>query len=184
MRVTFRPLTVDDLDDLRRWLNAPHVYEWWGVTSGPGSLGGPGADAATAEQVHEKYAPGIASDDATTHRHVIEVDGRAVGLIQHYRLEDEPAYASDIGERAAGAAGVDLLVGELDDVGRGVGAAAIDAYVRDVVFADPSVTRAVAGPHPDNRRSCRAFEKAGFVAVRDVVVPESGPERVHVRRRD
>jgi len=183
MQVTFRPLGLDDLDDLRRWLNSPHVYEWWGVTSGPGSLGGPGADAATSAQVYEKYAPAIASDAATTHRHVIEVDGRAVGLIQHYRLADEPEYATAIGEAAPGAAGIDVFVGELDTVGRGVGAAAIDAYVRTVVFADPSNNRATAGPHPRNRRSCRAFEKAGFVAVREVDVPGSGPERIHVRHR-
>ena len=68
-------------------------------------------------------------------------------------------------------------------VGRGVGAAALDAYVRTVVFADPRVTRAVGGPHPDNLRSCRAFEKAGFTRVRDVMVPDSGPERIHVRAR-
>ncbi len=183
MTVTFRPLALADLEDLRRWLNTPHVSEWWGVTSGPGSLGGSGADAATREQVHEKYAPGITSDAATTHRHVIEVDGRAVGLIQHSRLEDQPEYAVAIGESAPGAAGIDLLIGELDAVGRGVGADALDAYVRTVVFADPSITRAVAGPHPRNTRSCRAFEKAGFVAVRDVVVPASGPERIHVRAR-
>jgi len=183
-RITFRPLALEDLDDLRRWLNTPHVYEWWGVTSGPGSLGGPGADAATAAQVREKYVPWITGDDdATTHRHVIELDGRPIGLIQHYRLEDEPAYAAAIGETDPGAAGIDLLIGELDDIGRGVGAATLDAYVRDVVFADASITRATAGPHPDNRRSCRAFEKAGFVALRDVVVPESGPERIHVRTR-
>jgi RimJ/RimL family protein N-acetyltransferase len=183
MQPTFRRLELADLDDIRRWLNSPHVYEWWGVTSGPGSLGGPGADAATAEQVHEKYAPGVASDEATTHRHVIELDGRGIGLIQHYRLEDEPEYATAIGETEPGAAGLDLFVGELDAVGRGIGVAALDAYVRTVLFTDARVTRAVAGPHPDNTRSCRAFEKAGFVAVRDVDVPGEGPERIHVRHR-
>ena len=184
MELTFRPLGLDDLDDLRRWLNSPHVYEWWGVTSGPGSLGGPGADAATAAQVYEKYAPAIAAGDAaTTHRHVIEVDGRAVGLVQHHRLADRLEYATAIGEAAPGAAGIDVFVGELDTVGRGVGAAAIDAYVRTFVFTDPRITRATAGPHPRNRRSCRAFENAGFVAVREVDVPGSGPERIHVRHR-
>src|SRR4249920_1800097 len=123
MHLTFRSLALDDLVDIRRWLNAPHVYEWWGASSGPGSLGGPGDEAATADQVYEKYAPGIASDEATTHRHLVELDGRAVGLIQHYRLEDEPAYAIDIDETAPGAAGVDLFIGELDAVGHGVGAA-------------------------------------------------------------
>src|SRR5919205_799602 len=124
MQITFRPLALDDLDDLRRWLNTPHLHEWWGVTSGPGSLGGPGAAAATAAQVREKYAPGIlGGDGATTHRHVIELDGRAIGLVQHYRLEDEPHYAAAIGETEPGAAGIDLLIGEVDDIGRGVGAA-------------------------------------------------------------
>ena len=183
MDVTFRALELGDLDALRRWLNSPHVYEWWGVSSGPGSLGGSGPDAATAAQVHEKYAPGVASDEATTRRHVIELDGRAIGLIQHYRLEDEPEYAADIGETRPGAAGIDLLIGELDAVGRGVGTAALDAYVRETVFADATVTRAVGGPHPDNARSCRAFVNAGFVAVRTVDVPGSGPERIHVRDR-
>lgn len=183
MQITFRRLAIADLDDILRWLNTPHVYEWWGVSSGPGSLGGAGADGATLDQVREKYAHGIASDEATTHRHLIEIDGRAVGLIQRYRLEDEPGYAADIGETAPGAVGIDLFIGELDVVGRGVGAATLDAYVRTVVFADAEVTRAVAGPHPDNTRSCRAFAKAGFVAVRDVVVPGSGPERIHVRHR-
>ena len=182
--VTFRPVALADLPTIQRWLNTPHVYEWWGVRSGPGSLGGPGEHAATDEQVYEKYAPGVAADDATTLRHVIVVDGRDIGLIQHYRLADEPEYATAIGETEPGGAGIDLFVGEPELVDRGIGPRVLDAYVRDVVFADRRVTRAVAGPHPDNLRSCRAFEKAGFAFVRDAVVPDEGPERIYVRTRD
>ena len=168
---------------MRRWLNTPHVYEWWGGTSGPGSLGGAGADAATDAQVHEKYAPSLDPKAATTFRHVITVDGRAVGLIQHYRLEDEPAYAESIGETAPGAAGIDLFIGEPELVDRGLGPKVLDAYVDWVVFADPRTTRAIGAPHPNNTRSCRAFERAGFVFAREAMVPDSGPERVHVRSR-
>jgi RimJ/RimL family protein N-acetyltransferase len=154
-----------------------------GVTSGPGSLGGPGAEAATAGQVYEKYAAAIGDAAASKQRHLVLVDDRPVGLIQHCRLDAEPDDPRTIGEHAPRAASIDILVGDVDTVGRGFGAAALDAYVRTVVFADPSVTRAVAGPHPDNTRSCRAFERAGFVAVRDVVIPHLGPERIHVRHR-
>jgi RimJ/RimL family protein N-acetyltransferase len=42
------------------------------------------------------------------------------------------------------------------------------AFVRDVVFADPSVQTVVATVVEANRRSWRAFEKAGFRHVRDV----------------
>jgi RimJ/RimL family protein N-acetyltransferase len=181
--ITFRPLTLRDLPRLRDWLNAPHVYEWWGVGSGVGSLGGPGEHAATDEQVHEKYAGPVDDPTATTLRHVIVVDARPIGLIQHSDLEAEGSYAIAIGETAPGAAAIDLLIGEPGMTGRGLGARVLDAYVTEVVFADPRIARAVAGPHPDNRRSCRAFEKAGFVAVRDVVVPGEGPERIYTRAR-
>lgn len=181
--IAFRPLSRSDLPALRDWLNTPHVFRWWGVDSGPGSLGGAGADAATPEQVEAKYGPTIDAAAPTTHRYVIEVDGRGVGLIQWYRLADFPDYAHVIGETAPGAAGIDVFVADPALTGRGLGARAIDTFVREIVFADTVVDRAVAGPHPDNQASCRAFEKAGFVTQRVVDVPDEGPERVVVRGR-
>ncbi len=182
-QIAFVDLDRAHLPTLTRWLNTPHVYEWWGVSSGPGSLGGSGSDAATEQQVYEKYAPGLDPDAAGTRRYVITVDGRAIGLIQWYPLAGETEYTAAIGESAPGGAGIDLFIGEVDAVDRGIGSAVLEAFVTDVVFADPSITRAVGAPHPDNSRSCRAFEKAGFACVRDANVPDSGPERVHVRHR-
>ncbi len=176
-------LTLEDLPMIRRWLNTPHVYEWWGVSSGPGSLGGPGDGAATEEQVYEKYAPGVDPEAAGTQRYVITIDGQPVGLIHWYSLADEPEYAIQINETAPGGAGIDLFIGEADRVDRGLGPAVLDRFVNYLVFADATITRAIGAPHPDNARSCRAFEKAGFVFERDVTVDGSGPERVHVRRR-
>jgi len=183
VQITFPALTLADLSRLRRWLNSPHVYEWWGVDSGPGSLGGPGDQAATAAQVREKYAPGLDPEAAGTHRHVISIDGHPVGLIQWYPLDGEPEYAAAIGEGSSGGAGIDLLIGERDAVDRGLGPQVLDAFVREVVFAAPGITRVIGAPHPDNVRSCRAFEKAGFVFVREATVPGEGPERIHVRHR-
>lgn len=118
--------------------------------------------------MEEKYGAPLDHGD-TTHRHIITVDERSIGLIQWYRLADEPEYAAHIGE--------------IDAIGRGLGVAVLDSYVSTVVSADPAVTRAVGAPHPSNTRSCRAFEKAGFDFVRDAHVPDEGPERVHVRTR-
>jgi len=182
--ISFPPLTLEDLALIRRWLNQPHVYEWWGVTSGPGSLGGPGEDAATDIQVYEKYAPGSDPEAAGTQRHIIVVDGSAVGLIQWYPLAGEPEYATQIGETEPGGAGIDLFIGETDAIGRGVGTAALERFVTTILFADPTITRAIGAPHPENARSCRAFDKAGFTFVRDAVIAGSGPERVHVRDRE
>jgi aminoglycoside 6'-N-acetyltransferase len=181
--ISFRPLDRADLPRLRDWLNTPHVYRWWGTESGPGALGGPGLDAATIEEVEAKYQATI-DTPGTTRRFVIQVDERPVGLIQCYRLADEPEYALEISEDTATAASVDLLIGEPELVGRGIGGYILDTFVRTIVFADDGVTRAVAGPDVRNVRSIRAFEKAGFRAVRDALITgEPHPERVMVRDR-
>ena len=83
-------------------------------------------------------------------RFVILVDGRAAGMIQSY--DDE----------------VDLLIGETDLIGLGLGPQVLSKFAREVVFARPGVTAVVATVEEGNRRSWRAFEKAGFRHVRDV----------------
>lgn len=166
---------------LRRWLNTPHVYEWWGRHVGPGALGGLGPAAATEAEVEAKYGPGL-DHGGTTHRYIIECDGKPIGLIQWYRLRDFANYARAIDEDPAVTAGLDLLIGEPSALGRGLGSRAIDAFVSGIVFAQPDVTRAVTGPAQTNARSIRAFEKAGFRVVRFADIEgEPTPEAVLVR---
>jgi aminoglycoside 6'-N-acetyltransferase len=182
-RIVFRPLGRDDFPSLTGWLNTPHVSEWWGVRAVADSLGGTGDDAATLADVTEKYDEELA-DEGVEH-FVIEVDGRAVGMIQTYLLAASPDYAREIGEADDGTAGVDLLIGDATAVGRGLGPQVIDQFVREVVFARVDIDRCVAGPDVRNTRSIRAFEKAGFRAVRDATVTGGGtaPERVMIRDR-
>lgn len=89
-------------------------------------------------------------------RYVIVVDGRDAGMIQTYP-DAEP-----------GLAGVDLLIGEEGLIGRGLGPQVLDRFAREVVFADPRTAAVVATVEETNRRSWRAFEKAGFRHVRDL----------------
>jgi aminoglycoside 6'-N-acetyltransferase len=181
--ITFRPLSRGDLTTLREWLNTPHVYEWWGTGAGPQALGGPGGHAATIEQMEAKYSPAIAAG-GPTHRYVIESDGRAVGLIQWYRLTEFPEYAREIGESAEGTASLDLLIGAPDAVGRGLGSRAIAAFVSTVVLTADRISRVVAGPDVRNVRSIAAFERAGFRWVRDATVTgEPSPEHVMARTK-
>lgn len=181
--INFRPLARSDLSTLQRWLNTPHVYEWWGRHSGPGSLGGAGADAATAAEMEAKYGATI-NHGGTTHRFIIEHDGAAIGLIQWYHLRDYADYAREIGEDPASAAGLDVLIGEASAVGRGLGSKAIDAFVTSVIFKHADVDRVITDPAATNARSIRAFEKAGFTHVRFATSDgKSFPEAILVRRR-
>lgn len=181
--VEFRALARDDLPLLRRWLNTPHVYEWWGREKEPSSIGGPGGLAATEEEVEEHY--GRAADGLDTMRvHVTRIDGHDAGLIQWFRMTDEEAYARDLRVEPAGAAGIDLFIGEPGLVDRGNGPRVIDAYVCTVVFAEPDLDRVYGCPLVENGRSIGAFRRAGFRHLHDAeVTGESGAAHVMMRTR-
>jgi aminoglycoside 6'-N-acetyltransferase len=151
--IELRRLTQDDLALLFVWLRREHVKRWW---RGP----------ETYEQTVEHYLPAIEGRDPTDN-YLIVFDGRPIGMIQTYLVSDYPDWARliDAGE---GVAGVDLLIGEEDCTGRGIGPRVLSTFAREVVFARPETTACVATVEEANRGSWRAFEKAGFRRVRDV----------------
>lgn len=149
--IVFRPLAEGDLPLVETWLRREHVARWWRDD--------------LARQIAELGA-GIAGDDAAEY-FLIGLEGRSIGLIQTYLASDHPAWDAVV-RVGPGVAGVDLFVGEPELIGRGLGPRVLAEFVRDVVFADPAVTAVVATVEEPNRRSWRAFEKAGFRHVRDV----------------
>ena len=90
-----------------------------------------------------------------------------IGLIQTYRVADYPGW-EEIVLAGPGAVGLDLLIGEVDAVGRGLGPLVLAEFARTIAFTAPGTTAVVATVEEENRRSWRAFEKAGFRHVRDV----------------
>jgi RimJ/RimL family protein N-acetyltransferase len=165
--IGFRRLEERDLPLMHRWLHQPHVAPWWFDEAYP-----------TEEAVAQKYSPRLA-EDTLSEQWVIEVDGEPAGWIQCYDVADWPETAADYHIDARGTAGVDLLLGDTDAIGRGLGPAVLRAFVDDVVFSrHPDWHAAVAAPHVGNQRSQRAFEKAGFEFVEDVM-DEGRPGRLY-----
>jgi aminoglycoside 6'-N-acetyltransferase len=158
--IEFEPLRKDDLSLLREWLGREHVREWW---------------RDRIEDSMAEYEQAMAGLDPSDH-YLILVDGRPVGMIETYLVSDHPEWEAivQVGE---GVAGVDLLIGEQELTGRGLGPRVLEAFVRDVIFANPATDACIAAVDEDNRRSWRAFEKAGFEYVRDVE-EEGRPHRL------
>jgi aminoglycoside 6'-N-acetyltransferase len=145
--IEFRPLAEDDLPLVEEWLGREHVARWW-------------RDPIPQELA--EFRAGIEGSDPTDH-YLIVVDGRAVGMIQTYLAADDPEWEAII-QVGPGVAAVDILIGEEELIGRGLGPQILAAFAREVVTAG-SVIATVEEP---NRRSWRAFEKAGFRHLRDV----------------
>ena len=91
---------------MRAWLLRPHVRRWYDDVPA----------AAYPEDTISEYRTAIRGEDPTD-LYVIELDGRPIGVLQSYRIDDHPEYAAQL---ALGrpAFGIDLFIGEPDSSAR------------------------------------------------------------------
>ena len=141
-----------------RWLTAPHVSEWWNPERKALDL-----DAITAE-----YGPQTRSEDPST-ACIIEVARRPIGYIQFYEWDAEEAEMREMGfELPTGYWGVDILIGEPDQLNGGVGSRAV-SLMRRYLIEERSAAGIALVVARDNVRAQRAYEKAGLVRVGEVL---------------
>lgn len=173
--LSFRALTMEDLPLIHRWLNTDHVAQWYEVG---------GVYYPSLEQVEARYAPAIRGQ-MPTQQYLILYDGTPIGPIQTYRIADHPAYAAAVQVEEL-AWGVDIAIGEVDYVHRGLGSHILHCFLRDIVFTRSDATCCVIGPDPSNVIAIRSYEKAGFKYLKTVTVPgdlPSGQEYLMLIRR-
>jgi RimJ/RimL family protein N-acetyltransferase len=150
--IAFEPLRGEHLPLVREWLSRDHVRRWYGRDSIDESI--------------RNYEDALAGRDPTDH-YLIVFEGRPIGMIQTYLVSDHPEWEAIV-QVGPGVAGVDLLVGEEELTGRGLGPRILEQFTREVVFTRRETGACVASVEEANRRSWRAFEKAGFRHVRDI----------------
>jgi RimJ/RimL family protein N-acetyltransferase len=137
-----RDITDVDLPLIDRWLHSEPVRSTWGDPD------------ANLRLLRAPPASG-------NRRAIIESDGRDVGLVlwQHpTRAELDAAGLADI---PTSVIDIDIVIGELDALGLGLGPAAI-GRVAEATLSDPAVPFVMACARHDNLASQRAFAKAGF----------------------
>ncbi|MGH3028485.1 MAG: GNAT family N-acetyltransferase [Gaiellaceae bacterium] len=165
--LAFRPMVADDLRLLHDWLQRPHVQRWW-------------RKRETYEEVVEHYLPAIEGSDPTDH-YIALLGDRPIGMLQTYLVADYPKHATLMGVHGRGTAGIDILIGEEELTGQGIGTEVIRRFVAEVVFARPGTSSCVSDPAAENVASVRAFEKAGFRTVGGHVDPADGETHALVR---
>ena len=146
----FRPMSAEDLPMVRRWLEQPHVAEWWGDPDRQFALVRDDLDHPAMDQFI------VASED------------RSFAYLQCY----DPIAWSDngFGVQPNGTRGIDQFIGEPDMIGCGHGSALIRGFIDRLLT--PGTPRVVTDPAPTNVRAVRAYEKAGFQKDRLVDTPD------------
>ena len=133
-------MTAADLPLLHRWLNEPHVVQWWGEP------------AAQFDLVSGDLA------DPAVEQFIVMKNETPFAYLQCY---DPEAWAVTwIGAQPRNSRCIDQFIGEVDMVGRGHGSSFIRAFVDDLLLK--GIPRILTDPAPDNERAIRAYEKAGF----------------------
>jgi len=105
---------------------------------------------------------------------VIVADGDPVGYLCWQTPPQEELEEAGLTDLPEDLVDIDVMIGELEAVGQGVGPRAIGLLL-DRLRADPSVSFAGVGTSVSNKRAIRAAEKAGFGLFREFQDPESGP---------
>jgi aminoglycoside 6'-N-acetyltransferase len=153
----FLSMTSADLPLIRRWLETPHVSQWW---------------HDPAEQF-ELVSGDLDHPDMA--QFIVASDRRPFAYLQCYNLSD---WNTGFGAQPDGTRGLDQFIGEADMLGKGHGSAFIRAFTEQLLAK--GIPRVVIDPDPANTRAIRAYERAGFSKDRVVDTPD-GPALLMVR---
>jgi len=146
----FRPISVADLPMIRRWLETPHVAQWW-------------------HDPDEQFA--LVRDDLdhpAMDQFVVTAHDRPFAYLQCYHPNAWPE--GGLGIHPDGTRGIDQFIGEPDMIDCGHGSALIRSFVDNLL--NTGTPRVVTDPDPRNIRAVRAYEKAGFQKARLVDTPD------------
>ena len=161
--IDFRKLELFDLTLLHKWLNLPHVHEFYDKDK-----------LNTIEDVQNRYSPKIKGEKPTDCYFVL-YENKPVGYIQKYFVNDWPELG-DYLDYDNKTVSIDLLIGDPDFMSKGFGSLMISEFLNKVVFADPSVTTCMIGPEPSNKRAIKAYEKVGFRHVQTLRIGDESED--------
>jgi len=148
MDVRFDPVTAAHMDLLEDWLKRPHWREWWGDP-----------------ETELSYIRDMIEGRDTSRPFIFHIDNEPLGYIQHWFIghHQTEEWTTDnpwLAELPSDAIGVDLSIADPDRLSKGIGSHVLRTFANGLV-ADGWQT-IIIDPDPENKRAVRAYEKAGF----------------------
>lgn len=153
--IAFRPVTPDDLRLLSDWMARPHWREWWGDP-----------------QTEVGYVRDMIEGRDSTRPFIFQIGGTDKGYIQLWSIGDQQG-TELTGEYPwlellpADCVGVDLSIADEDDLSKGLGTQVLQAFVRKL--RQDGHQRIIIDPDPANLRAVKAYRKAGFREIADLI---------------
>ncbi|MFI5664089.1 GNAT family N-acetyltransferase [Streptomyces sp. NPDC051684] len=162
--MTWRRLAEHDFPLLKSWLEQPHVARWWNHET-------------SIEAVSRVFGPAARGEEPSEDL-LVHLDGSPIGLVQRCRLSDYPEYLAELAavvEVPFGAMTIDYLIGEPQQVGRGLGTQMVRSVVRATWDDHPDAPCVLVPVPTANRASWRVLEKAGLRRVAEGELEPDNP---------
>ncbi len=154
-RISFRALREADLPLMHRWLNTPHVSEWWSLD---------GNHHPSLEEVEAKYSPRVLGRE-NVDCYIFSCDDKPTGMIQACDMDKELKEKADFGLQD-NCVGIDLFIGEENSIHRGLGSRIVRQFLKQIVFADKKAAACSVDPYAENKIAIKCYQKAGFHYLR------------------
>lgn len=165
-QIGFQSVSAYDYELLENWMRRPHWQEWWGEA-----------------ETELGYIRDMVEGRDTTRPYLFVLEGRPVGYIQAWTIADhlsEPwlSKAPWLRDVPADSIGVDLAIGDVENLSKGLGTSALVAFTR--MLKKEGHRHILIDPDAANLRAIRAYQKAGFEGLLIAPDPEQGGRSIMI----
>lgn len=154
MKLSFKPLAIEDLDQLHHWFQEPTIQLLYARNQ-----------VWSLDDILHKYQPRINGTENVP-SFIIEIESHPIGFIQYYCLKDylPEGVIRDINPlfeqyHPGEMAGIDVLIAEDKNRGKGLGTQIINQFIATFLMHYRLI---VVDPERSNVQAIRCYEKAGF----------------------
>ena len=154
---TFRWADESDHERVHGWFAMPHVSEYWG-------------DAGTNTQDFDDSMNGVSN--LFNYWIGEQGDEPFCLMITTDAASGEPEHLMPHLARAGDTWTLDVLIGPLEFMGRGLAVPMLQAFLNHIRQQNPSINAVLIDPEANNPRAIHVYEKAGFRKVSEFTPTE------------
>jgi aminoglycoside 6'-N-acetyltransferase len=160
----FEPLKLEHLSILHRWMQEPHVAEWWGEEKS--------WSFEEIEKNYNSYTYGYKSVQGERKPicpFLIYFHGHQIGYIQMYDAFDFERDGVDLKElwpeTDQSLAALDFYIGDLGSIGKGLGVESLKVFLETHLFL--RFDACLVDTDKRNKIAVKTYAKAGFCTVHE-----------------